>query len=106
MGNIKSRNVYLENNINCYEKISRLDKAPFWGITPNILNKLKSDNKPFVIKFIWEGKGGIVIDEADLEYIIRTKNAAKSNGDYKIHLADFDKQIKGKWNNSLSAKIK
>ena len=42
MGNIKSRNVYLENNINCYEKISRLDKAPFWGITPNILNKLSS----------------------------------------------------------------
>ena len=106
MGNIISRNVYLENGVNCYEKISRLDKAPFWGITPNILNKLKSDNKPFVIKFIWEGQGGIVIDEADLEYIIKTKNVAKSNGDYKIHLADFDKQISGKWNNSLSAKIK
>lgn len=106
MGNIISRNVYLENGVNCYEKISRLDKAPFWCITPNILNKLKSDNKPFVIKFIWEGQSGIVIDEADLEYIIKTKNVAKSNGDYKIHLADFDKQISGKWNNSLSAKIK
>lgn len=105
MGIVMRGNVYLEKGVNCYEKISRLEKEPFWGLSLSILEKLKSDDKPFVVKLIWDGKGGIIIDEADLDYILKGKRVAKDKN-YKIKLYDFDNHIKEKWNNSLSAKIK
>ncbi len=68
------------------------------------MNKLRSAQRPFVVKFIWEGNGGIIINESDLDLILKNKNVAKSNGDYKIHLSDFVGRLYEKWYNKLTVK--
>ena len=100
-----SRKVYEENGINIYEKIFRPNDIPFWGITPKVIEMLKREKSPYVVKFVWEGHGGIILSPEEMDIMLLNRKIAK-NGDYKINKCDFEKyKINANWEYSITNKL-
>ena len=86
-----SKKVYEYNGINYYEKTYNGQiNRPFWGLTYNVLNKLKKDKLSYYVKLVWIGQGGIIINETELKKILKDK-ALASDGEYKIQYNDLNK---------------
>lgn len=98
-----SKCVYEDNGINYYEKVyGGFGNRPFWGLTYNVLNRLNDDDKPYIIKLVWTGHGGILIDKIELNRILKDKVVA-DDGDYKIQYGDLNKY---NWDKNLVINIK
>ena len=96
-----NRKIYEENGSYVYEKISRIIETPFWGINSDVIESLENSGKEFFIKLVWKNHGGILLDKADLEKLLRDINITQKN-QYKITMREIrNKGLKPKWNDKL-----
>jgi len=81
-----SRQVYeLSGSVNCllYVKTRSTVKAN-WGITASVINKLKSQSKPwFVVLLSINQNNGYFLTEKDIDFYISNRWEKRKDGDYK-----------------------
>lgn len=96
-----SRQVFeLTGSYNCllYLK-TRKHKRANWGITENVINRLKNQSKPWlVILLSSDQNNGYVLNENDIDYYISKFWDLNDDGDYKTSTT----LNKEKWFNSLN----
>jgi hypothetical protein len=81
-----SRNVFeLTGPINCLLYLKARAEYPLrWGVTSNVLDRLKQYNKPWVVVLLYVSyKTGYLLSSSDVEHYTKNIWALGADGDYK-----------------------
>lgn len=81
-----SRNVFeLTGSMNCLLYLKARAEYPLrWGVTANVLDRLKGHSKPWVVVLLYVShKTGYLLSSADVEHYTKNIWALGADGDYK-----------------------
>lgn len=81
-----SRNVFeVTGSFNCFLYIKARAEYPLrWGVTANVLNRLKKHDKPWVVILLFvSSDSGYLLSSSDVEYYVSKVWALGADGDYK-----------------------
>ena len=82
----KTRNVFeLTGKMNCLLYLHSIDHQPYrWGVTANVLERLRKQNKPWAVVLFYESHStGYLLSSADVEYYTKNVWPLARDGDYK-----------------------